>query len=290
MDDEDENFLMDNGVDIFDLGDDDLLRYRNRLPKRYVRDAQNPFEWYRGSEFTGRYGFSKDAVMNVILPLIRVRLDRWNNRGLPVPPQLQVLMGLRFYRTGNIQQVTGDLRVFSQPTVSRCIRRVSIALALLLNELVGFPETQQEQHHNIQLFYNIRGRPGVGALIDGVLIPIGSPGGEIAEIFRCRKGYFAKNVLAAVGPRGESLHVDVRNPGSVHDQTCLDRSALRRIFEDGIVEGNLLGDNGYASHPYLLVPFERPLNAFEKAYNAAHIPTRCVIEKTFGRWKKKFHC
>ncbi|KAJ8678450.1 hypothetical protein QAD02_014237 [Eretmocerus hayati] len=149
MDDEDENFLMDNGVDIFDIGDGILLGYRNRLPKRYVRDAQNPFEWYRGSEFTGRYGFLKDAVMNVILPLIRVRLDHWNNRGLPVPAQLQVLMGLRFYRTG----------------------------------------------------------------------------------------YFAIDVLAAVGLRGEFLHVDVRNPGLVHDQTCLDRSALRRIFEDGLVEG-----------------------------------------------------
>ncbi|KAJ8678452.1 hypothetical protein QAD02_014239 [Eretmocerus hayati] len=195
-------------------------------------EDENPFEWYRGSEFTGRYGFSKDAVMNVILPLIRVRLDHWNNRGLPVPPQLHVLMGLRFYRT-----VTGDLRGLSQPTVSRCIRRVCIALASLLNEFVGFAETQQEQHHNIQLFHNIRGMPGVGALIDGVLIPIGSPGGEIAEIFRCRKGYFAIYVLAAVGPRGEFLHVDVRNPGLVHDQTCLDRSALRRIFEDGLVEG-----------------------------------------------------
>ncbi|KAJ8665368.1 hypothetical protein QAD02_007030 [Eretmocerus hayati] len=204
--------------------------------------------------------------------LIKDELDHLDNRGLPVPPPPQLLMALRYYRTRNIQLVTGDLRGFSHPTVSRCIRRVSIALASRLNDFVRFPETQQEQHYHIQLFYNIRGMPGV------------------AEIFRCRKGYFAINVLAVVGPRGEFMHTDVRNRGSVHDQTCSDRSALRIILEDGYVEGNFLGDNGYASLRYSLVPFERPLNAFERANNAAHIPTRIVIERNFGRWKKKFQC
>ena len=31
-----------------------------RAPKRYIRDAQNPFEVYRDDEFRRRFRFSKD--------------------------------------------------------------------------------------------------------------------------------------------------------------------------------------------------------------------------------------
>lgn len=75
-----------------------------RVPKRYVRDAENPLEWYSNEEFIMRYRFTKNTVTDLIYPLVE-----WpeiiNNRGLPIPPILMMLATLRFYATGNFQVI-----------------------------------------------------------------------------------------------------------------------------------------------------------------------------------------
>lgn len=74
-----------------------------RLPKRYIRDAENPVEFYADDEFRRRYRFDKHMVTNTILPLIINGLQVPNNRGLPVSPLMKLLICLRFYATGNFQ-------------------------------------------------------------------------------------------------------------------------------------------------------------------------------------------
>ncbi|TGZ51401.1 Nuclease harbi1, partial [Temnothorax longispinosus] len=197
---------------------------------------------------------------------------------------------LRFYATGNYQAVTGDLRGFSQPTVCRCIKAVSIAFAEKLHEYVQFPKTLEDQRSNIRTFYEIAEFPNVAACIDGTLIKIANPDKEIGEIFRSRKGSFSLNILAAAGPRGEILYIDVRHPGSTHDSTCFDRSALKLFFMENRIKGLLLGDNGYSCQPYLLTPVLRPLNQAERNYNKSHKKTRNLIERTFAvLWNLHIH-
>ncbi|XP_020294493.1 putative nuclease HARBI1 isoform X2 [Pseudomyrmex gracilis] len=172
----------------------------------------------------------------------------------------------------------------------KCIKAVSIAFAEKLHEYVHFPKTLEGQRNNIKKFYEIAEFPNVAACIDGTLIKIANPAKEIGEIFRSRKGSFSLNILAAVEPRGEILYIDVRHPGSTHDSTCFDRSALKLFFMENRIKGLLLGDNGYSCHSYLLTPVLRPLNQAECNYNKSHKKTRNVIERTFGRWKNKFSC
>lgn len=74
-----------------------------RIGKRYIRDGQNPFEFYNEQEFKRRFRFSKHSVMFGILPLIEDRLTKANNRGLPITPVLQLLICLRFYSTASFQ-------------------------------------------------------------------------------------------------------------------------------------------------------------------------------------------
>lgn len=74
-----------------------------RLPKRYIRDMQDPFDFYENSEFSRRFRIKKENVRNVLLPLVSDALEKATQKGLPVPPHLQLLIALRFYATGNFQ-------------------------------------------------------------------------------------------------------------------------------------------------------------------------------------------
>lgn len=97
-----------NEFDDFEIDEDfyefvnDVL-WRERMPKRYVRDAHNPLEWWNEIEFRKRYRFSKNTVINFIQPLVVDALHKDSRRGLPISPLLQVLCCLRFYATGNFQ-------------------------------------------------------------------------------------------------------------------------------------------------------------------------------------------
>ncbi|KAJ8929983.1 hypothetical protein NQ314_017271 [Rhamnusium bicolor] len=98
------------------IDEDDFLEFvdvveevlqNERLPKRYFRDVENPLECFRDDEFQNRYRFSKDSVRHIILPMIQNQLMKTNNRGLPIPPLIQLLVCLRFFATGNIQVAAG---------------------------------------------------------------------------------------------------------------------------------------------------------------------------------------
>lgn len=58
---------------------------------RYIRDMENPFEFYSEIQFKKRFRFRKEVVRDILLPMVHVR-EPMTNRGLPVP----TLIGLLF--------------------------------------------------------------------------------------------------------------------------------------------------------------------------------------------------
>lgn len=80
------------------IGEEMDILIRNH-PRRYIRDVENPMESYREDEFIRRYRFPK-FIVREILELFGDDLRRINNRGLPVPPLIQLLIALRYYATG----------------------------------------------------------------------------------------------------------------------------------------------------------------------------------------------
>lgn len=140
----------------------------------------------------------------------------------------------------------------------------------------------------MQQFSAIAGMPGVIGCVDGTHIPIRSPGGQDAELYRCRKGYFSINVMGVCDASLKFTNIVVNWPGSAHDSRIFNESRLCEALKEGRYRGFLLGDNGYACRPYLLTPFLTPLTEKETRYNAAHIKTRNVIERAFGVLKRRF--
>lgn len=101
---------MENDID--DIKDDEDvevdenngdIRHVERVQKRYSRNGLNPFEFYNDMEFKKRYRFNKESVLHGILPKIEEGIGKINNRGLPIPPAMKLLICLRFYATASFQ-------------------------------------------------------------------------------------------------------------------------------------------------------------------------------------------
>ena len=81
----------------------------------------------------------------------------------------------------------------SKATVSRYVKKVSDVLATWRPRYINFP-SGDEVETVISDLYNIAQFPGVIGTIDCTQEPNLSPGGNMAEMFRSRKAYFALNV------------------------------------------------------------------------------------------------
>ncbi|XP_067204599.1 putative nuclease HARBI1 isoform X1 [Linepithema humile] len=191
--------IMEEINDIEDIEDD--FENVERVRKRYIRDGQNPFEFYNNLQFKKRYRFNKDSVLYGILPKIEEGLQKINNRGLPIPPVMQLLICLRYYATASFQLFLGDTMTVSQPTTSRIVFRVSLLVASLLKEYIKMPRNSEIQNENWQLFNNLGkgngaiGLPDVDGAIDCTHIRlVDTRFQNVNEIYRNRKGYFSLNV------------------------------------------------------------------------------------------------
>ena len=161
------------------------------------------------------------------------------------------MLTLRYYATGTFQQACGDLCEISQPSASRIIKRVSEAIARLKNNYIQFPTADMLPQVKLD-FWRICAFPNVVGTVGCTQIKIPCPGGENAELFRNRKGFFSLNVQAVSGPNLEIQNIVVRWSGSVHDSKIFENSRLCAQFEHGDIQGMLLGDNGYPCRPYLM--------------------------------------
>lgn len=105
-----------------------------------------------------------------------------------------VLLTLRFFACGNFLVTVGDYCGVSEATACRVIKKVSGAIAKLADVFICMPTTKDELKQSASDFYTIARFPKVIGAIDGTHVKIQSPGGDDAEVYRNRKGYFSFNV------------------------------------------------------------------------------------------------
>ncbi|CAC5359658.1 HARBI1 [Mytilus coruscus] len=134
----------------------------------------------------------------------------------------------------------------------------------------------------------------IGA-IDGTHVRIQAPS-EDEPSFVNRKGVHSVNVQAVCDVRGKFTNINANWPGSSHDSHIFRTSQVfYQIYMEqngtngGWADGVLLGDSGYPCRPFLMTPYQNPVQDHQKKYNRCHCSTRSVIERTFGRLKRRFH-
>lgn len=262
---------------------------RRRRP-RIFRERNNPFDIYSEQEFKMRFRISKNTAIN-ILDLIKENIFSFTHRNHSITAMNQLLITLRFYACGSFQIIVGDHFNITKSTAGRIIHRVSHYIAMLREQFISMPTTNHELNHLAREFFNISGFPNVCGAIDCTHIKIQSPGGNNAENFRNRKGWFSLNVQAICDAHLAIRDIVVRWPGSTHDSRIFNNSLIRAKFENNEF-GNkyLLGDSGYPCRRYLLTPLLNTGTPAERRYNDAHIKTRNCIERTFGVLKRRFPC
>lgn len=204
-------------------------------------------------------------------------------------PLNQLLLTLRFYATGSFLRSAGDFSGVCISTASRIVHKVSGAIAALRPTMIKMPQNEREIRKTMQGFYGMHRFPRVIGCIDCTHIRIQSPGGDDAEFFRNRKGYFSLNVQVVCDHNLKAIDIVVRWPGSSHDATIFEHSNLRRRFEENeFPSALLLGDSGYPVRNYLLTPLLNPNTTAEQCYNEVQIRTRNIIERYYGVLKRRF--
>ena len=154
----------------------------------------------------------------------------------------------------------------SKATVCRTVNRVARCIASLYNQKIRMPSDENFLADTKTKFYKIARFPGVIGAIDCTHVAIQSPGGDQAELYRNRKGYFSMNVQAVCGADMKLLSVVARWFGSAHDSTIFTQSALygRFVNEEFPNNCHLVGDAGYACKSFLLTQLGNPQNAAEQ--------------------------
>lgn len=66
------------------------------------------------------------------------------NHALRNLPEEMVLLTLRYYATGNFLQTLGDLIGVDKGTASRCVWKITTAIAGLYNQYIKMPTSQGE--------------------------------------------------------------------------------------------------------------------------------------------------
>ncbi|VDH94751.1 Hypothetical predicted protein [Mytilus galloprovincialis] len=120
---------------------DQLGRQRN---DRVYRERIDHLDQMRDEEVRKRYRFNKESI-RFICNLLRDKLQQPTKRSQALSVELQVLIALRFYATGNFLQVLGDTVGIDKGTASRVVRKVSLALSELLPVYVKWPSEDEKR-------------------------------------------------------------------------------------------------------------------------------------------------
>lgn len=195
--------------------------------------------------------------------------------------------------------VCGDFMGIHKSTASRIIKLVSNVIATLRPQFVNFPNNENDFKKIKQDFYNIAKFPMVIGALDCTHVKIRSPGGDNAETYRNRKHFFSINVQTICDANLKIQDIVARWPGSAHDYTIFNNSAIRGKFERREMKNCLLvADSGYAQRDYVMTLVGNPhtvvnpelgiiAEAVQK-YNESLIRTRNTVERSYGVWKRRF--
>ncbi|XP_029919693.1 putative nuclease HARBI1 [Myripristis murdjan] len=253
--------------------------------ERIFLDRSNPLD-FADDYLYERYRFSRPGL-EYICQILEPHIGRATRRSAALTVPQSVCIAMRFFTTGSYLYTVGDAERLSKNTVCRVVHQVASALTSLMDDFIVFPG-HLPAHVIKQQFYAIAGFPRVLGCIDSTLIPISAPLGEDERDYIDQYNSRSLNVQMTCDHTGIITSLDAKWPGSVHDSRVFRESTLHHRLQQGHFSGVLLGDRGYALHPFLMTPYPDPEPGPQTRYNLAHNRTRVKIENSFSLLKARF--
>lgn len=185
-----------------------ILNFDNtRKARDYYREL-DPLNHYSEEELRSRYRFGREGI-NFIVELLSDEIAPSTSRSHSLSATEQVLVALRFLASGSFLEVIGDtFSSYDKSTVSRVVRRVTLALASKVNDFVKFPTTPNERDEIKHGLFRVGGFPSAIGCIDGTHVRIKAPSQNEPDFIN-RKGFHSVNVQAICNHEGNSKYVDV---------------------------------------------------------------------------------
>ncbi|XP_017768198.1 PREDICTED: putative nuclease HARBI1 isoform X2 [Nicrophorus vespilloides] len=232
-----------------------------------IKPRMDNLENWSDAEFYEKFRFTKHTVVG-LLEQIKNKLIHKTNKNNPVTPVQQLLITLGFFASGSFYITIGDFAGIHKTTTGKIIHRVCDAISSLLDQYVYMPSN---------------------TILDCTHVKIQSPGGEDADYYRCRNGYFAINVQAMCNASLKFVDIVARWPGSTHASTIFENSFVKSRFENKeFKDGLVLGGGCFPLRNYLITPIRNPQTEGEHRFNESHMKTRRIMEKCLRLWKKRF--
>lgn len=158
----------------------------------------------------------------------------------------------------------------------------------LLDAVILWP-TPPEMQEIKDMYFELKGFPGIIGFIDGTHIPIKRPSERGIDYYN-RKDFYSIVLQAVVREDLRFIDIFAGFPGKVHDARVFRHS---KLFENGpelCGDGHLLGDSAYPNLSWLLTPFRDNghLTEVQTHYNYTHSSIRSTVERAFGLLKGRF--
>ena len=124
------------------------IRHQLRIPRRILRDQQNPLEYYRGAEeFRSNLIFSKDGFL-YILDLFKDKLTKRYNPGSPtISPLLRLTVFLHYLRSNSFYRNESDITYIQLPKSTICdvLNQTAKDIASFSSTYIVFPDEEEKE-------------------------------------------------------------------------------------------------------------------------------------------------
>ena len=238
------------------------------------------------------------------LKLLRLIEDHpvFNNNSFVAQTDVHIQLAVTLRRlshdgTGNSIDQIATLFGISKGSVTNYTQRCFKAINDNLGHLMRWPNKEQRELSAaaIKKYHFFRNCIGY---IDGTHFRLAQKPTKHAETYYNRKGFYSLNCQVVCDERMIIFGLQVGHVGSVGDATCVEHASfmvnkdhLYFTCGNGANHEYLLGDSGYALHPFVLTPFRRPQVLKSKKcedFNKVHSSARVAVENTIGVLKGKW--
>ncbi|KVI01147.1 protein ANTAGONIST OF LIKE HETEROCHROMATIN PROTEIN 1-like [Cynara cardunculus var. scolymus] len=249
-------------------------------------------------EFRKAFRMSK-ATFNMICNELESAVTKKDTMlRMAIPVRQRVAVCIYRLATGDPLRKVSALFGLGISTCHKLVLEVCAAIkAVLMHKFIQWPD--QERLKEIKTkFGSISGIPDVGGAIYTTHISIIAPKTNPEAYFnrkhtdRIQKPSYSTTVQGVVDERGVFTDVCIGYPGSMADDKILERSALCKRSEMGVLQNTwIVGNSGYPLSDWMLVPYTHPnLTWGQHSFNESVGKVEKMAKEAFMRLKGRWGC